>query len=63
MGDFGFLIKFEAMDVAETVAKWSGETAGAGGGADDGEVWEVEADGAGGGAFADDDVEFVIFHG
>ncbi len=51
------------MDDAEAVAQGASEGASPGGGADDGEVGEVETHGAGGGAFADDDVEFVIFHG
>ena len=63
LGDFGFLVEFETVDVAEAIAERGGERAGASGSADDGEAGEVEADGTCGGTFADNDVEFVIFHG
>ena len=60
--DFGFAVIFEAVEDPEAVAKRTGEGAGAGRGADYGELREVEADVVGGGAFPDDDVEFIIFH-
>ena len=63
MFDFGLFIVFEAVDDAEAVAEWAGEGTGAGGCADYGEVGKIEADGAGGWAFADYDVEFIVFHG
>ena len=62
MFDFGLAVIFEAVEDAETVAEWAGEGAGAGRGADDGEFREIEADVMGGWAFADDNIEFVIFH-
>ncbi len=63
MLDFRLLVILEAMNDAEAVAKRAGKGTGAGGGADDGEVWQVEADASGAWAFADNDVELVVFHG
>ena len=62
LADFWFFVIFKTMDDAEAVAERAGESAGSSRRADDGKMREVEADAAGGRAFADDDVEFVIFH-
>ncbi len=49
--------------MAETVAQGGTEGAGAGGGANDSEAWQIEADGFGAGAFAEHDIEAEVFHG
>ena len=62
-GEVGATVKLEAGDDAEAVAQGIGEHTGAGGGADEGEGGQVDFHAAGGGAFADHDVELVVFEG
>ena len=61
-GEFLRRIELQALDDAEAVAQWRGQQAGAGGGADQGERWQVELDRTRGRALADHDVDLVILH-
>ena len=51
------IVEFEPHRDAEAVAQRRGQEAGAGGGADQGEMGKLDPDGAGGRALADDQVE------
>lgn len=53
----------EAFGYAESGSQGGGDHSCAGGGSDEGEGGEVEFDGFCVGAFADQDIDFEIFHG
>jgi hypothetical protein len=54
-------VELEAEKKAKARAERGGEQAGAGGGPDEGERFDIHGVGAGGGSLADDDVELVVF--
>lgn len=60
--DFVSRVELKPVNGTEAIAKGIGERPEPGRRADKGETGEIELDSAGRWAFADDDVEFVIFH-